>query len=175
MNQAVKHYWISKQLFTLDDSKVLWNMKEGQDGTPVKLLVVPNNLRTEVLRICHDVTAAGHQGVDRTKAQLRDRFFWYGMMKEAEQYVNCCGSCSRNKRSQRHARAGAPMERVHLYFLGPLPETSKGNVYVQVMVDQFTKWVECVPLPSQTAEVTVAAAVNEFFYLIWLPISGPEL
>lgn len=32
------------------------------------------------------------------------------------------------------------------------------------MVDQFTKWVECVPLPSQTAEVTAtAAAVNEFF------------
>jgi transposase InsO family protein len=30
------------------------------------------------------------------------------------------------------------------------------------MVDQFTKWVECVPLPSQTAEVTVSAAVTHF-------------
>jgi transposase InsO family protein len=92
------------------------------------------------------------------------------MMKEAEQYVNSCGPCSRNKRPQRHARAemikynaGSPMERVHLDFLGPLPETPKGNVYVLVMVDQFTKWVECVPLPSQTAELTASAAVNEFF------------
>jgi hypothetical protein len=32
-----------------------------------------------------------------------------------------------------------------------------------MMVDQFTKWVECIPLPSQTAEVTARAAVNEFF------------
>ena len=32
-----------------------------------------------------------------------------------------------------------------------------------MMVDQFTKWVECVPLPSQTAEVTAHAAVSEFF------------
>ena len=59
--------------------------------------------------------------------------------------------------------AGAPMERVHLNFLGPLPRTARGNEYVLVMVDQFTNWVECVPLPSQTAEVTATAAVNEFF------------
>ena len=31
------------------------------------------------------------------------------------------------------------------------------------MVEQFTRWVECIPLPSQTAEVTATAAVNEFF------------
>ncbi|XP_041362057.1 uncharacterized protein LOC121378026 [Gigantopelta aegis] len=31
------------------------------------------------------------------------------------------------------------------------------------MVDQFTKWVECIPLPSQTAEVTARGAINEFF------------
>lgn len=34
---------------------------------------------------------------------------------------------------------------------------------ILVMVDQFTKWVECIALPSQTAEVTARAAVNEFF------------
>ncbi|XP_071498339.1 uncharacterized protein [Diadema antillarum] len=38
-----------------------------------------------------------------------------------------------------------------------------GNEYILMMVDQFTKWIECVPLPSQTAEVTAQAAVNEFF------------
>ena len=59
--------------------------------------------------------------------------------------------------------AGAPMERVHLDFLGPLPRTPRGNEYVLMMVDQFTKWVECVPLPSQTAEITAKAAVDGFF------------
>ena len=37
------------------------------------------------------------------------------------------------------------------------------------MVDQFTKWVECIPLPSQTAEVTATAAVNEFFFRFGCP------
>jgi len=31
------------------------------------------------------------------------------------------------------------------------------------MVDQFTKWVECVPLPSQKADVTANAAIDTFF------------
>lgn len=55
------------------------------------------------------------------------------------------------------------MERVHLDFLGPLPESTSGNTNVLVMMDQFTEWVECKPLISQTAEVTARAAVNEFF------------
>lgn len=52
------------------------------------------------------------------------------------------------------------MERVHLHFLGALPGTDNGNEYVMVMVDQFTKWVECVLFPTQTAEVTASTALN---------------
>ena len=92
------------------------------------------------------------------------------MLIYVENFVSTRGPCSRNKRPQRHGRAeifkyhaGAPMERVHLNFLGPFPRTARGNEYVLVMVDQFTKWVECIPLPSQTAEVTATTAVNEFF------------
>ena len=59
--------------------------------------------------------------------------------------------------------AGAPMERVHIDFIGPLPKTAQGNEHILMMVDQFTKWVECIPLPSQTAEVTAHAAVGGFF------------
>ena len=120
---AVKNYNINRNLFLLDDHKVLWR-KSGEEGEK-RLLVVPRELRQEVLRLCHDVPAAGHQGIDRTKARLKDHFCWYGMLRDAENYVSTCGPCSRNKRPQRHARAemlkyhaGAPMERVHLDFLG---------------------------------------------------------
>ena len=68
------------------------------------------------------------------------------------------------------ALIGVPMERIHLDFLGPLPKTQQGNEYILVIVDQFTKWVECIPLPSQTAEVTARAAVNEFFCRFGCPL-----
>ena len=45
--------------------------------------------------------------------------------------------------------AGAPMARVYLDFLLPLPRIVRGNEYVLVMVGQFTRWVECIPLLFQ--------------------------
>ena len=41
--------------------------------------------------------------------------------------------------------------------------TPCSNKNVLVILDQFTKSVECIALPSQTAEVTATAAVNDFF------------
>lgn len=60
-------------------------------------------------------------------------------------------------------QAGSPMEKVHLNFLGLLPRTKNGNEYILTMVDSFTKWVECVPPPSQTAGMTPRAVINDFF------------
>ena len=85
-------------------------------------------------------------------------------------YVKGCMECNQNKKATVSARhpmlsyhSGSPMERVHLDFIGPLPRTERGNEHILMMVDQFTKWVECIPLPSQSAEETARAAVNQFF------------
>ena len=108
---------------------------------------------------------------------MKEKFFWYGMGKDITQYVVSCPACNQNKKATAYGRvpiqeyqARAPMERVHLDFLRPLPKTPRGNEYVLRMVDQFTKRVECVPLPSQTAEITAKAAVDGFFSRFGYPI-----
>ena len=85
-------------------------------------------------------------------------------------YVNGCMECNQNKKATVTARhpmlyyhAGAPMERVHLNFIGSLPRTEQGNEHILMMVDQFNKWVKCIHLPSQSAEEMARAAVNQFF------------
>ena len=122
---AVKHYYINRILLQLDNDRVLWKETE-EGGEKRKVLVVPIELRREVLRLCYDIPAAGHQGIEHTKAQMRLHLYWYGMMWGADRFVSTCGPCSRKKRPQCHAsaemikyHAGAPMERVHLDFLGP--------------------------------------------------------
>lgn len=52
------------------------------------------------------------------------------------------------------------MERVALDIMGPLPLSDKGNRYLLVIEDYFTKWTEAVPLPDQEA-ITVANALIE--------------
>ena len=66
---AVKNYHINRNLFFLDDP-----LEKVGGGGGKRLLVVPRELRQEVLRLCHDVPAAEHQGKDRTKARLKNRF-----------------------------------------------------------------------------------------------------
>jgi hypothetical protein len=112
---------------------------------------------------------AGHQGIDRTKVTVRAKYAWRGLDEDVTKYIQQCDVCNRCKKSIRKAKcemtiyhAGAPIERVHLDFLGPLPKTERGNEHILVIVDQFTKWVECLPLPSQSAEVTARAAVDHF-------------
>lgn len=68
-------------------------------------------------------------------------------------------------------QAGVRKERVHLDILGPLSESTAGNSNILVIVDQYTKWVEYIPLPAQTAEVTSRAAVNEFFARFGFPFN----
>ena len=163
---CVKAYWLNKESFQLIDG-VLYRQRDEEYE---KDLVVPTSLQEEVMCANHDIPSAGHQGVARTKARIKEKFYWYGMGGDIANYVATCATCSQNKKAERRGhvpmqeyQASAPMERVHVDFLGPLPKTTRGNEYVLMMVDQFTKWVECVPLPSQTAEVTAKAAVDHFF------------
>ena len=41
--------------------------------------------------------------------------------------------------------AGCPMERVYIDLLGPLMASYQGNKYILMMIDQFTKWLDCAP------------------------------
>ena len=167
-----KYYWLNKEMFKLVDS-VLFRQKTISNDLE---LVVPDSLKEQALFLHHDIPSAAHQGIARTKAKLKEKFFWVRLSRDVEMYVLSCSVCSKNKKNKRYGKfplteyqAGAPMERVHIDFIGPLPKTEQGNEHCLMMVDQFTKWVECIPLSSQKAEITAKAAVDEFFSRFGFP------
>ena len=171
---SAKHYWINKELYFLGENGILWKRDVGD--TSIKQLVVPSSLREEIMSLSHDLPSTGHQGQDRTLDRCKQRFYWYAMSRDVKMFVVSCSQCNRNKKPNRKSRckytsyhAGSPMERVHLDFMGPLPTTKNNNAHVLMMIDQFTKWVECIPLPNQTAEETASAAVNHFFSRFGIP------
>ncbi|KAF5892476.1 gag-pol fusion, partial [Clarias magur] len=59
-------------------------------------------------------------------------------------------------------------ELVGMDLIGKLTKTEKGNQYICVLIDYFTKWVEAYPLPSKSAEDGTMCIVN-FFHRFGAP------
>lgn len=154
---ATKALWLCQSKLKLIDG-VLFYEWDGV-GTSSLRFVVPESLQEMVLKFCHDVKLAGHLGIEKTQKRLRESFMWYNMTSQAKAYVIACRVCNVNKKACTHSKAGLksyyagfPMERVHLDVVGPISMSGSGNIFVLVIVDQFTKWIDCVALPDQKAE-----------------------
>ena len=141
------------------------------------LFVVPDSLKEEVMSLNHDLPLTGHMGIVKTVSRIRNSYIWYKMNEDIELFVRSCSVCNKNKGANVKPRAslgqyhaGSPLERVHIDILGPFTESNRGNQYVLMIVDQFTKWLECFPLPLQSAELTAKAVVDGFISRFGCPL-----
>jgi hypothetical protein len=61
VKSGFNNYWMNRQLFVLDDRKVLWKLRKGKDGAQTRLLVIPASLSTKFMLLFPDIPAAGYQ------------------------------------------------------------------------------------------------------------------
>lgn len=118
--------WLTRDYLKLRDGVLFysWANHEGHSDC----FIVPTELRPRVLYHTHDSKGSGgHLGQKKTLDRLKQRFYWYGMSRDSNIYVQQCSTCNKNKKGNRRPRsaleiyhAGYPMERVHLDILGPI-------------------------------------------------------
>ncbi len=125
-------------------------------------VVLPLSLRPRVLREMHDAPLAGHLAYLRTYLKIKAHYYWPTMRTDIKEYCATCATCIANTPSRLRAQlhphelAKAPFQVVGMDFLGPIrPASPNGNKFVMVMTDYFSKWVEAIALPDQTAATTV--------------------
>ena len=58
-------------------------------------------------------------------------------------------------------RSGFPMERKAIDILGELPITERGNRYILVIGDYFTKWTECHAMPNMEASTVATIPIEQ--------------
>jgi transposase InsO family protein len=138
-------------------------------------LVVPPALRGEAMHRSHNLLQAGHQGEDNTMAILRRRFYWPGYRHACRTWVRGCIVCQKRrprtegKAPLYHVGAGNPGECIAMDILGPLPLTVRGNQYIIVLSDMFTKWTEAYALPDKTASSVGKILINEYICRYGIP------
>ena len=104
------------------------------------------------LRIIQELHGEGHVGRDHTLQLIRDSYFWSSMFKEVERFVERCQICQVSKGKATNARlymlfpiSTQPWTDISMDFVLGLPQTQRGNDYIYVVVDQFSKMVHFIP------------------------------
>ncbi|KAL5484318.1 hypothetical protein EMCRGX_G020792 [Ephydatia muelleri] len=139
-------------------------------------LVLPPTLVPVLLEALHSSIRGGHFGTSKTLAKVRERFYWVGQRKDVAAWCSGCLSCASRKPPPAKLRAPLqldpavrPLQRVAMDIMGPLPETSRGNKYILVIADYFTKWSEAYPIPNMEAITVAKCVVNEFICRFGVP------
>lgn len=133
------------------------------------LLVVPSDLRNEILEACHDDPTSGHLGQARTLARIRARYYWPRLASDAASYVRTCRECQRRKTPPAKPAGllkpieppSKPFEQVGMDLLGPFPASESGNKWIVVATDYLTRFAETKPLPTGTAMEVARFFVHE--------------
>ena len=171
----LKVYWSKwKQLQKKED---LWRYRWLDGDTEVWKTVVPEAVRDDVLAEHHDLSMAGHFGIQRTLERLRaSPYYWPQMKDSVDVWIKNCDVCQRTKPEIKRQiapmgrfAASGPLERVAVDVMGPFKETIRGNRFVIVIGDYFTKWMEAYPVPNHKAETVATTLVDNFFSRFGIP------
>lgn len=75
------------------DQGILWKYlklrefpKENDDWK----MVIPNSLRKQALKECHDDPVSGYFGIKKTMFRARQKYFWTSLIKDVKDYVRKC-------------------------------------------------------------------------------------
>ena len=138
---------------------------------------MPKSLRQEIIRNNHDILLAGHFGVNKTAAKIKEKFYWFQMDLDISLYIRQCGQCNKTKHPRKKPKArlrmysaGYPLDRIAVDVMGPLNLTKDKNKYILVIGDYFTRWMEAYSLPNQHAEVVAEKLVHEFISRFGTPL-----
>ena len=173
---AVRSLWSQWNRLVIMDGVLHRWWEDSVTDTRIKQLIVPKSLVPLVLKHLHDGAGGGHLGVHKTLNKVRKRFYWPGLNTDVEDWCRQCRTCAESKSPSQKARGhlhpsrvGQPMERIALDLFGPLPSTKRGNKYILIVSDYFTRWIEAYALPNMEALTVAKTLVTEWICKYGVP------
>ena len=140
-------------------------------GTEHTQIVVPLVLRGALLQVAHDIPAAAHLGIAKTKARLQQHFYWPSLDSDVKKYVYTCDVCQRLGKGKQLPPAclrnlpviTEPFRRIAVDIIGPLPVCQNtGNRFILTVIDHCTHYPEAIPLVTHVATDVAKALVSVF-------------
>lgn len=132
--------------------------------------VVPKGVRWQVLKANHD--NIGHFAFDKTYDKIRKQYWFAKMRRFIKKYIDSCLECAHNKvpsgkkAGELHPipKVDCPFHTIHVDHLGPFVRSRKGNSYLLLIIDAYTKFIMLYPVKS-TKSVHSIKAIRNYFHI----------
>src|SRR6266511_2940143 len=129
-----------------------------------ELKVLKRNEMELILSLSHAHLLSGHFGLEATLTKLKERYYWSKMKNDIKSYIQTCDQCQRRGKITDENELHLIKIKESFYQWGidivrPLTETSRGNKYIVVAINYFTKYPEARALTNANAK-----SVANFIY-----------
>lgn len=132
--------------------------------------MVPKSLTAPFLEYFHDSPLGAHLGRVKTLLRILDVAWWPEVCKDVWLHVKECSDCQKYKPTNtkpsgylQGTEIKEPGYMLGMDLMGPFPKSKKGNVYLFVIVDYFTKWIELYPLRDSKGQRLCKILREEIF------------
>jgi len=143
-----------------------WEIEDGIVIKEGRIYIPEGKLRGEIIRLYYDIPVGGHEGRWKTVELVARNYWWPGVTKEVERYVDRYNTCQRYK-NQSEAPAGKlmpnvipekPWSYISADFITKLL-LAQGYDAILVVYDCFSKMVHLIA----TMEKTLAEGLAKLF------------
>eukprot|EP00833_Pecoramyces_ruminatium_P001282 jgi/Orpsp1_1/1175314/evm.model.c7180000053383.2 len=136
------------------------------DQGTLRKVIKDDNQKIKLILKAHQI---GHEGIFKTYNRLKRDYYWVNMIQDVKYLVRTCEKCQLFKPQTYNSQTeniptkpGLPFTIVGLDIIGPLPQTTKKNKYILVLVDYLTKWVEAEPTKTIESDDVISFLINVF-------------
>ena len=140
--------------------------------------MIPFALKARILNLEHYPKTASHPGGRKLYYSLRRDFYWPSMAVECYATVKNCVTCAKNRIALRKRAifvrlfpATIPLEFVSIDILDELIRTRRGNKFLLVINDRFSKLLRTIPLRLITAMEIARAFTHHWVFVYGSPLT----
>lgn len=173
--KTTQHLRQIQESFLLEEGILLHINKEEIMNN--KKIVVPQSLRTSLIKIAHDDN--GHLDFSTTMTKIRSKYWWRTLRKDVKAYTSACITCAKvNRRTKlTYGKMGqrpipnTPMQVISSDHIVALPPTSSGNIYIFVHIDHATRYIFAKPTCTLSAQSVIDTIENDLIHVYGPPLT----
>jgi hypothetical protein len=126
----------------------------------------------------HYSWVAGHFGMEKTVIVLEKHFYWPKIRQNINKYIISCITCAIAKSTTKKKGLDTPIptpqkpwESISMDYMYGLPSTKKGNDFVFVVIDWFSKMVILIACKKN---ITMEDTAKLLFKQVWVHFGIPQ-